>query len=589
MPPIPPPAPPSAPAGEQGRQITRADAVRLANEYVRRGRLTEAEHIYRSILKIAPNDADVLGNLGVVLRRSGRPQEAVQIHRRALELRPQVPGFLFNFGRSLAAAGDVERALTMFRQTIAAAPEHLQAHLATAAILVERQLAGEADVLLERARTLPEGERAPARLNLLGRVRLMQGRAEEAVAAFQEALSLRPRDLGYLNNLAVANKHLGRRDEAAQVLHRIIAVAPRTTAAYRALSDFTRYTPDHPDIPRMKALLDEPGLTDSERADLEFALGKAFDDLGNHETSFAHYRRGNALHRRAVRFSVADHAALIDDIRRVFDADALVRMRAAGLGDPTARPVFIVGMPRSGTTLTEQIISSHPDAFGAGELEFIHRAAIRLTERRSGQPPAHPPFPAWVPQAERQEPHIFARLAGEYQSEVNRLLDLGGASAAVRVTDKMPVNFRYIGLIHVLFPNARIIHCRRDPLDTCVSCFTKRFTTGNGFAFDLRELGAYYRLYETMMAHWQAVLPPGVMIDSVYEDTVADLEPQVRRLLDHVGLAFDPACLEFHKTRRSVATASASQVRKPIYTSSIGAWRRYEPWLGPLQEALAGR
>ena len=324
-----------------------------------------------------------------------------------------------------------------------------------------------------------------------------------------------------------------------------------------------------------RAARDLDAMTADQQINLHFALAKAYADLRRHELAFRHLLAGNALKRRQTEYDEAVTLGKLARSRAVFTPELVGGLR--GFGDPSRRPVFIVGMPRSGTTLVEQVLASHSQVFGAGELEHFSRAAASVCE----------PSGATVPY-----PEMLATITGE------RLRVLGTrylasasavaprAAAAERITDKMTANFRLVGLIHLALPGARIIHVRRDPADTCFSCFSKLFAGEQAFTYDLGELGRYYRAYEALMAHWRAILPPDAMLEVQYEELIADFEPQARRLLAHCGLEWEDACLAFHKTQRPVRTASATQVRQPIYRSSVGRWRPYEPWLGRLRNAL---
>jgi hypothetical protein len=264
--------------------------------------------------------------------------------------------------------------------------------------------------------------------------------------------------------------------------------------------------------------------------------------------------------------------AVFDNIEKVF-TQPLIEEKS-GSGDATHVPIFVLGMPRSGTTLVEQILASHPQAHGAGELHNFFEAMLGV------QGPDGRPVPATksVPALDAK---IFADIGARYLAGIREL-----APAASRIVNKMPNNYYFIGFIHLALPSAKIIHVIRDPIDTCVSCFSKLFTLELNYTYDLAELGRYYRQYERLMAHWRRVLPPGRILDVRYEDVVADLEGQTRRLLEHCELPWDKRCIAFHETERQVRTASAVQVRQPIYASAIGRWRPYKDFIGPLLEAL---
>ncbi len=307
---------------------------------------------------------------------------------------------------------------------------------------------------------------------------------------------------------------------------------------------------------------------------IHFALGKALEDVGDYPRAFEQWLQGNALRRRAVNYNEAAHQRGLRSIAERFDRALLDRFK--GVGDPSPAPIFVLGMPRSGSTLVEQILASHPQVHAAGELRNLNDVVRTVFDAAGRQLP----FPQYVSTFDAAD---FRRMGHAYLASLPKLPD-----GKIRITDKMPLNFLYVGLIRLILPNARIIHTMRDPVDTCVSCFTTLFTHGQPFSYDLAELGRYYRWYHRLMAHWRAVLPAGVMFDVAYEDVVDNLEKQARRLIDFCGLPWDNRCLSFYETSRSVATASNVQVRQPIYRSSLARWRRYEAYLQPLLAELGG-
>jgi hypothetical protein len=287
--------------------------------------------------------------------------------------------------------------------------------------------------------------------------------------------------------------------------------------------------------------------------------------LGRHDEAFRHLAQGCALKRRELAYDEAAMLAYFARIKRVFTPE-LMRDKA-GSGDPSSVPLFILGMPRSGTSLVEQILASHPDVFGAGELNDLSRLAKSM------------PYPEGIADAGAEQ---LRKLGAGY---VARARARGGD--ALRVSDKMPANFFYVGFIRLVLPNARIIHTRRNPVDVCLSCFSQLFLgSGQNFSYDLGELGRYWRQYDALMAHWRQILPEGVMLEIDYADLVDDTEAQARRLLDFCGIGWNDACLAFHQTKRPVLTASVAQVRQPIYRSALGKWRAYERHLAPLLKEL---
>jgi hypothetical protein len=442
---------------------------------------------------------------------------------------------------------------------------------------------------------------------MLGSVLSKMGRTEDALAQFQQAATIDPSDAEAHNDLAFALHQLGRAGEALDHYNRAIALRPdhaaahcglgmvlaavgRTEDAERAFAAATALAPRDTNVyfqlglavrfaggdPRFLAMQrlaqDVDSLPLDDQIALHFALGKAFADTADYERSFHHLREGNALKRRRTPYDEAGTLGWLERVRTVF-TPALMREQA-GLGDPSPLPVFIVGMHRSGTTLVEQVLASHPRCFGAGELADMGAIVKQLRGPRAAE------FPEAVPALSQQQ---LRALAARYLRSVRRR-----SATAERITDKMPINFIYTGLIHVLFPNARIIHTRRDPCDTAVSCFSILFGHGLDFSCDLAELGRFYRGYRSLMAHWRSVLPAGVMLDVDYETLVEDFEAQARRIVGHCGLEWDDACLSFHRTERAVLTPSVGQVRQPIYRRSVGRWRKYEKFMGPFLQALEG-
>jgi tetratricopeptide (TPR) repeat protein len=365
----------------------------------------------------------------------------------------------------------------------------------------------------------------------------------------------------------------GRFEPARAALEKALQLAPDF---YQAALYYTYITPLAPDSPLVTRLVqaaasgrwNEPG----QGSNVHFALGYVFDKDGQYETAFRHYIEANRLQRGMSRYSTDSHRQFQHSLLQAFGPS--FQARAEAFANPSDKPLFIVGLPRSGTSLLEQILSSHPQVHGGGEMLYLH-AELR---RRLG-PAGHGDFARSVVALPDS---ALAEVAAGLLSQMHNL-----APGKRRVTDKMPSNLTILGLIHALLPNARIIYCRRDPLDTCVSCFTTSFKSGHKFSNDLKELGEYYRISEVAMDQWRSMFPVSSVYEVRYEDLVADMPGETRKLLAFCGLKWDDACLSFQDNSRAVTTASVYQVRQPIYNSAIGRWRRYASHLGPLQEALA--
>ena len=410
----------------------------------------------------------------------------------------------------------------------------------------------------------------PGARNNLGNALRAADDLEGARDHYRRAVSLNPADVHARENLAKVLGNLGALDEAEAALRQVIAQAPRSAAAYRQLAELRADALDEADIAAMEGMLGAGALSRPEVIQLCFALGKAYEAQRAWDRAFGHFARGNQLHRASFRYDVAADEAWATRIAAVFDRRMLARH--SGAGDASDVPIFIVGMPRAGTTLVEQILASHPAVHGGGELPLLARLVPGLgASAADGQA-----YPESVAQLDEE---TLTWLASDYLKGLR-----AHAPASARVTDKMPSNLFCLGLIHLILPNARIVYCRRDLRDTCVACFTTLFSTGQLFAYDLDELARYHALCDRLMAHWCDVLP-GKVHTVAYEALVTNLEDETRALLAFLGLPFDAACLDFHRCERPVRTASAAQVRRPLYRSAIGRWERYAKNLGPLLDA----
>ena len=405
--------------------------------------------------------------------------------------------------------------------------------------------------------------------HLLGTVEIARRNFDAAERLIGKALALESENAVFHHNLAYVLGAKSRMEAAEAAYRRAIALDPGYAEAHFNLAQSIKVEAGDPLIESLESLLARPRLSRGERCFLGFAAGKAYDDLGDYDRAFGHFSDGNAA--KGARPNPHYGSDYLRAILEVCGKDFLAG-RFGGSGVEAA-PIFIVGMPRSGTSLAEQILASHPDVFGAGELPYIDRIAAALGGH-AAEGTAYPACLRSVPDS------AFKGFAESYLKEA-----LGAAGGAAVVTDKAPLNFRHLGLILLLFPKARIVHCRRDPLDTCLSCFFQNFAAGQDYSFDLKELGRFYRDYREMMSAWSGALPAPVF-DLVYEDLVADLEGVGRSLLSFCGLDWHPDCARFFETRRPVLTASRVQVRQPVYASSVGKWRRYAAHLGPLIEAL---
>lgn len=471
-----------------------------------------------------------------------------------------------------AQAGIFVEAERLFRSALAQAPDLTEVQLKLAGVLFQQNRAEEAIALLDLVLTREPDNIAVAghRLFILGQI----GRYDRSLTDHGALLARHPADPGLLTSYANLLKTVGRRDDSIAAFRRALAVQPALGDAWWGLANLKTGALDAGDIDRMRAQLARRDLAAPARVQIDFALGKALEDAGDPADAFRHYAAGNDLQHRLLPH---DAAALSDEV------DRSIRLYTPGFfaardgcGNPAPDPIFILGMPRAGSTLVEQILASHSHVEGTSELPDIPLLIQRLLAARWRDRGArHPEIVADVP------PQELAALGRQYldAAALHRRL------ALPRFIDKLPNNWLHVGLILSILPNARIIDARREPLSCCWSNFKQYFARGQAFSYDLADLGRYYRDYERMMAHWDAVLP-GRVHRVQHETLVADPEPVIRSLLDYCGLPFEPACLTPERNARPVRTASAEQVRRPISGDALDAWRPYEPWLGELKAAL---
>jgi tetratricopeptide (TPR) repeat protein len=510
----------------------------LGNALIALNRYSDAVSSYEKAITLNPRYAEAHNNLGVALVRSGRAQTAVSHYRTSLQINPNYADAYSNLGAALETLNRAEEALPLIAKAISLRPDNADAH------------------------------------NNLGNALKALNRHTEALEAYNNATALRPGDAQVFSNMGDALRELGDAAAAGAAYQQAVRLDPDRPSFYRRLGDTLRYVQGDARLTAMRRLLQGiDTLTAKEQVELHFALAKAMDDIGDKQQSFRHLLDGNALHRRQINYDEAETLRFFSRIQEVFTSDMMASRR--GGGDPTQVPVFVVGMIRSGTTLVEQILASHPAVHGAGERMDFARAAANI---RDAQNP------------DNGFPEVCFGASGDQLTQLGTdyLASLRTSSPdALRIVDKLPANYRLLGLINLALPNARIIHVRRDPIDTCVSCFSILFAGDQPFTYDLTELGRYYQAYERLMEHWRRVLPAGVMLELNYENLIADIESHARHIVTHVGLPWNESCTRFFENRRAVRTASTLQVRKPAYNDSIGRWRPYGKLLNPLLDSLA--
>jgi tetratricopeptide (TPR) repeat protein len=558
--------------------------------------LAESRDCFATAVRISPSFVDALNNLAVVLQLLGERGAAEVCYTEVLRLAPDNSDIKLNFAALKGELGRHRDGLAIVEEVLDQTPNLVRAHLIASEI--ERDLGRHAASLIrvERAATL-----APAQIEIVARrahlmcalsrwdaalcdcdraartaphdpdvlharALALQGlnRPTEALEAFRAAEAASPAPAPIVTDRGWLLAELGRGDEARAELDRALKLDPGFDKALYCRASLTSYAADHPDLATMAAIVDNPDSPYQARLALSFALGKAYLDMGDGERAFARLREGNRLQRAIIDYNPDADERCFAETTAVFSADILSRL--AGRGLPSTRPIFVFGMPRSGTTMLEQMLAAHPLVHGAGEPRHLSEVAEA------------PGLPAAVRDL---APGAFAAMGRRY-------LDLVGAGVPdeLRIVDKMPLNFRHAGLISLILPRARMIHCRRNPLDTCLSCYSLRFASGQEFSYDLGELGRFYRLYDTLMAHWRHVLPPDSFLDVEYEALVTDTENELRKALDFCRLPWDARCLRFHETGRRVTSASLVQVRSAVYTKSVGRAQRFRSWLSELEVTL---
>jgi tetratricopeptide (TPR) repeat protein len=544
----------------------------LGNTYKRLGRTDKAENCYGQALQLNPGYAEARSNFSNLLKDAGEYDRAAAEARAAIDLNPRNGDAYVNLAAVELARNNYPQAMQWVDALLAFAPSHVMA-LTIKSELFERLDNLDQSLEFARRAVAINPQSADAQM-ALGRALQGAMQYDEALAAFDKARglhSLTP-EQSHVNR-ATLLMEINRNDEAREAFAAARAINPHSGNIWFNLSALKTFTPGDPDIAAMEKLLAAcPARNVTERQLLHFALGKAHKDTQDVAASFRHYDAGNRLKRASVTYDADMADRWIETIIETFTPDLMQKLSGAGVASDI--PVFIVGMPRSGTTLLEQILAAHPQVQGAGELSTIQRLVGNI-RGENGQLMS---YPQMMPSL---NPQTVKTMGDMYLSRI-----AGLAAGHSRVVDKMPANFFYAGLIALMFPKAKIIHCMRDAVDTCLSCYTQLFSAEQNFSYDLQELGRFYNGYRKLMAHWRALLPKDRFIEIAYEDVVGDIEGQARRIIQFCGLPWDNACLEFYKGNRRVRTASMTQVRNPVYHTSVGRWKRYEAHLSPLLKAL---
>lgn len=524
---------------------------------------------YRRVLATSPHHLESINNLGAVLTEMEQPEEALTVLLQALKLNPNYAEAHCNIATTFLALEQFDKALFGFTRALQLKPDYPEAYLGLAKVHQERKNLIEAETMANKALELAP-EKAEVH-SLLGGIFTEAGYPEKAAAAFARALELDPVLLSAYLGRGHLQMEQGKIEEAEASFRLGLALEGSNLAARLSLAQVKKVRIDDENMAALVLEAEKLAtMPETKALSLHFALGKCYDDTKQYDLAFPHYLEGCRLKRKRTVYDPADNDLAGRNIREFFSRELLDTLRGGGC--PSRLPIFVLGMPRSGTTLTEQIIASHPLVHGAGELPDLLELASHP------RPGAVAGYPLSLQGLTRQD------LTAMGEKYVRGLQTRN--QEAQHITDKMPANFNCLGLIHLMLPNAKIVHVKRNPVDTCLSGFTRLFNKSQHQSYDLAELGRYYRNYAELMDHWRQVLPAGSFYEIQYEELVADNENQARLLLEYCGLEWHEACLESHKTSRNIRTASVTQVRQPIYQSSVERWRKYEKHLGPLLEAL---
>lgn len=578
----------------------------LANSLYEQQLYDEAIKHYEAALKVDPKLVETHINCGITYRMTKDYDTAIACLQRALDLDTTNARAFHVLGMVYVDIEDYNRALHYLESASELVPKNTDFRVSFASVLEKASLDFEAGIEYHKAcevdpnyldsfslygKYLLKNNRhdealecskraaqiAPDNLDIvdqLGQIYLGMSNTDAALEKFNAALRVESQRLSSLSGIGQVYLELGDVSKGIEICNQMIAIDKDLPNGYLLKARIKKSKSDDGLADDLLRIISYQELDEENLQTSHFALGKVFDDHNNYTSAFLHYSKGNSIKNKNLNYNAEADNANISKLINVFNSD-LFKTRLH-LGVDSNLPVFIVGMPRSGTTLTEQIISSHPSVIGAGEVAFWGRAPTAMPLRLG----TDTPYPECIRELNAEHISDVAKIYEETLAKI-----AGTSTKPMHITDKMPHNFLYLGLVALLFPNVTIIHTMRDPIDTCLSIYFQNFNKAHAYASDLSNLGFHYKQYQRIMRHWHEVLP-GRILDVKYEDTITDPEFWSRKLIAHIGLEWDDACLAPHKLERSVKTASHWQVRQPIYKTSVQRWKNYEEFLGPLIEAL---
>ena len=528
------------------------------------GKLADAERLYRELLALEPNDFEACNLLGILFLESSRPGDAVPLLESSAAARPTDGHVHYNLGLAYKNLSDSASATRHFLRATELLPDDVDAFVALANM---QRLDGKLDLAMGSYRTglalAPDNIGArkglSAVLNQMGVEKNKAGFVDDAIELMRESIDLDPDNAEALMNLGIIFEQVGRTNDALAAIRSAIEVKPNFANAHYQLAHLLDHDVSEQDIQAMEELFGTLDTSARDRGRLAYGIGKALERRGDFAKEFGWLQKAHKIMAKEDPFDPETQTEFVDRLIEQFSEPLAVP--AADRIPGAEKLIFVMGMPRSGTTLTEQILASHPLVFGAGESPVLGEIAVRV-------------------HGETDDASAMLALASRLVTATHKR-----SNGPTYVVDTSPTNFFHVGLLAGLLPKAKIIHCARHPLDTCLSIYQHPLSKAHSYAHDLEDLATYYLNYRRLMDHWHSLLP-GSIYDMVYEKTVAELEPSVRALLAHCGLPYDEACLEFHRTNRVIKTPSASQVRKPIYSTSVNRWRRYAEQLRPLWDTL---
>lgn len=544
----------------------------LGNVHTAAGRPAQAIAAYEKARQLDPNNPDIQTNLGALYFREGKTDSAIDVWQKVIQLRPNHVEALKNLSSAFLNRGRYKEIPELGKRILAIAPRDSDTCLVLGETYLKLGMPAESIQAYHKA--LQYAGNPPVRARIycsLGAIAMLQGELEQALQYYESAIGEEPANRGALSGRANVYYRLGEKDKAHRQVRELLDAGKPSPELVMTYSHFCHHFGECDEVISYgEQFLATRLITDDQRQLLHFSLGQLLDRLGRYDDAFRHYQLGNRMVK--VDYIRKEHEELTDRLIATYSQGSLKSLPRSSLRDE--RPVFIIGMPRSGTSLVEQILASHPRVHGAGELNELSDLAYRYIPNVLNRKEPYPQCAALM------TPEQIAACTQKYLARIQRL-----SRDADRITDKMPQNFLHLGLIAQLFPGARIIHCLRDPLDTALSIYFQRFIERHSYAFDLENIGHYHIQYQRLMRHWKEVIDMP-LLDVGYQELVSDFENTCRRMVAFLGLEWDDRCLQFHRSERRVATASHDQVRNPVYSSSLQRWKHYEQHLGPLIRVL---